>query len=129
MPTTVLATGTFREWLGQQTEQIQDQVDAVVKALEVKGVLLGFPLSSEIKGSAKVRELRPAAGASAARAFYAFDQNRAAVLLCGGLKTDPKMYESAIATAERELAGHKAAVDAAKKAAEDAAKKTKRRKK
>lgn len=129
MPTVVLATRIFREWLGQQTEQIQDQVDAVVKALEVKGVLLGFPLSSEIKGSAKVRELRPAAGASAARAFYAFDQNRAAVLLCGGLKTDPKMYESAIATAERELAGHKVAVDAAKKVGESAAKKIKKRKK
>ncbi len=126
MPTTVLATGTFREWLGQQTEQVQDQVDAIVKALEVKGVLLGFPLSSELKGTSKLRELRPAAGASAARVLYAFDQNRAAVLLCGALKTDAKMYESAIATAERELAGHKAAVDAARKAAEDAAKKRKK---
>ena len=66
---------------------------------------------------------------SAARACYGFDQNRAAVLLCGGLKTDPKMYESAIATAERELAGHKAAIDAAKMASADAAKKAKRQKK
>lgn len=129
MATTVLATGVFREWLGQQTEQIQDQVDAVVKALELKGVLLGFPLSSELKGSAKLRELRPAAGASAARVLYAFDQNRAAVLLCGALKTDPKMYEGAVATAERELAGHKAAVEAAKKAEEDGAKGSRRRKK
>lgn len=114
MATTVLVTETFLTWLAAQTEQVQDQIDVVIRLLELKGVLLGAPFSSQIQGSDKLRELRPAAGASPARVFYAFDQDRAAVVLCGGMKTDPKLYVRAIATAEREFARHGATVEAAR---------------
>lgn len=129
MATTVLVTETFVVWLREQTSQVQDQVDVVMKVLEAKGVLLGAPFSSQIKGSDKLRELRPAGGVSPARAFYAFDPNRAAVVLCGGLKTDPNMYQTAIATAESEFAKHKAALGVAETTAGEIGRKTRKRKK
>ncbi len=51
MATTVLVTETFLSWLEAQTDQVQDQIDVVIRMLEMRGVLLGAPFSSQIQGS------------------------------------------------------------------------------
>jgi hypothetical protein len=59
-----------------------------------------------------LRELRPASGSSPARAFYAFDPDRRAVVLCGGSKNDSgDMYESAKRAAATEWRAHLEAID------------------
>ena len=116
----VLATATFQRWLAAQNEQIRDQVAQVVGVLAVKGLELGFPYSSQIEG--KIRELRPAGGASPARVFYAFDVLRSAVLLCGGVKTGHDLYEDGLRQAKAELAAHEAAIQAREERASKAAK-------
>ena len=130
MATVVLTTRTFEAWFAEQTEQTQNQIAVVIGLLAEKGVMLGAPYSSAIKGSKiALRELRPASGTSPARVFYAFDPERSAVVLCGASKTDAgDMYLAATRKAEREFAGHVAALKA-KQAATAAAKKPKKKSK
>lgn len=100
--TTILTTTIFRDWLEEQPPQIQKQVTAVVELLHQYGVAL--------------RELRPSAGNSPARVFYAFDPERMAVVLCGGSKHDSgDLYETAKAVALAEWTKHLAALAARKK--------------
>ena len=74
-----------------------------VERLEQMGVGLPFPHSSSIAGCRyAVRELRPKAGASPLRVFYAFDPRRDAVLLLGGNKSgDNRFYEVYIRKVEQ----------------------------
>jgi len=74
----------------------------VVGLLENRGVTLGYPHSSAIKGTkAAIRELR-ATGKQPLRIFYAFDPRRAAVLIIGGDKTgDDRFYDTMIRLAEK----------------------------
>lgn len=72
---------------------MQDDVDAYVGVLQEKGVTLGSPHSSAIKGSKiALRELRVQSGGKPLRVFYAFDPKRQAVLLIGGDKTGRKRF-------------------------------------
>ncbi|WP_370655438.1 type II toxin-antitoxin system RelE/ParE family toxin [Candidatus Binatus sp.] len=68
-----------------------------------KGVALGYPYSSQIKGSAiAMRELRVQSGGRPLRVLYAFDPKRAAVLLLGGDKSgDDRFYEKYVPIAEQ----------------------------
>jgi hypothetical protein len=106
--TTVLVTQTFEAWMAGQTEQVRTQLAVSIGLLGVMGLQLRHPHSSSIKGASfALRELRPAAGRSAALAFYAFDPERAAVVLCGGSKNDSgDMYDAAIRIAEAEWSAH-----------------------
>jgi hypothetical protein len=99
----VVATDEFTTWYNGLD---QDQTDCVFRAvtqLEVAGVALGFPLSSDIKGSKHaIRELRIKCQGRQLRVFYAFDPRRQAALLIGGDKTgDDRFYERMIPIAER----------------------------
>jgi hypothetical protein len=69
-----------------------------VSLLQLKGVTLGWPYSSQIKGSKiALRELRVQAAGHPLRVFYIFDPARSAVLLIGGDKTgDDRFYEKMI---------------------------------
>ncbi len=70
-------------------------MDAVVEKLVVAGIEATVPaIASAIKGTKHaLRELRPKAGRSPLRIFYAFDPNRDALLLIGGDKSnDSKLY-------------------------------------
>ena len=80
-----------------------DAVYRVVGLLEQRGVTLGFPYCSDIRGSRyPLRELRVQSGGRPLRVLYAFDPKRQAVLLLGGDKTGQKrFYEEKIAEAER----------------------------
>jgi len=98
----VVFTDEFGAWFGGLAEGDQDAVAAKVEILADKGLALGTPNSSAIKGSAiALRELRVQSGGKPLRVFYAFDPARQAVLLIGGDKTGQKrFYEEMIRQSE-----------------------------
>jgi hypothetical protein len=98
----VEGTEEFEAWFLALAEKEAESVARVVGLLEEKGVALGFPYSSDIKGSQALRELRVQSGGHAIRVFYVFDPLRRAVLLLGGDKTgDDRFYETFVPRAER----------------------------
>lgn len=99
----VFGCDEFADWYGSLEEADQAAVEHIVGLLEQRGVRLGFPHSSEIKGAPfALRELRKQSGGRPLRIFYAFDPARNAVLLIGGDKTgDDRFYEHMVPTAER----------------------------
>lgn len=97
-------TDKFEEWWNELNENEQATVDAYVKMLEEFGVGLGYPYSSDVKGSkySQMRELRPQHQGRPYRILYAFDPRRTAVLLIGGDKTgDRRWYEEYVPIADR----------------------------
>lgn len=99
----VLATDEFRDWYLALPDADADAVTVSVERLELLGVVLPFPHSSEIRGSSfALRELRVAAGHSPLRVFYAFDRLRNAVLLLGASKAQTKdFYQQNVPRAEK----------------------------
>lgn len=89
MTTKIEPATEFLEWFDTLTEAEQDAVDRYINLLRERGVSLPFPYSSAISGAsfAPLRELRPSAGRSEMRVFYAFDPLQQAVLLVGGCKS------------------------------------------
>jgi hypothetical protein len=104
----VRQTREFSEWLAALNPGDQKAVQRVVTLLELKGVTLGEPYSSALRGSTyPLRELRPRRGASPLRVLYAFDPRREAWILLGGNKaTEASFYRHAIARAEALWAMH-----------------------
>jgi len=92
----------FEGWYLTLNDQDAEAVTRVVDLLEARGVALGYPYSSEIKGSAiAMRELRVQSGGRPLRILYAFDPRRNAYLILGGDKTgDDRFYERMIPIAE-----------------------------
>ena len=100
-------TDEFENWWNSLSDDEQDDVAANVELLSAKGVGLGFPKSSDVKGSkyGNLRELRVKSGGKQIRVFYAFDPRRVAILLIGGTKGD-RFYESMIPIADRLYEDH-----------------------
>lgn len=98
----VVGTDEFEGWFHGLEEADKRTVVHVVDMLEDAGLSLGYPHSSQIKGSQyPFRELRPKRGRSPLRVFYIFDPARQAVLLVGGSKAgDNTFYESMITVSE-----------------------------
>jgi len=107
--TEVIATDEFVDWYDSLPEGQQEDTRFVVALLEERGIRLGFPYSSEIKGTAlAMRELRIQSSGYPLRAFYIFDPKRQAVLLVGGDKTgDKRFYERMVPLAEKIWAQYK----------------------
>lgn len=104
MPFEVEYTDEFEEWWNTLSEDGQATVDAYVRMLEEFGVALGFPYSSDIKGSeySQMRELRAQHKGQPYRILYAFDPRRMAILLIGGDKTgNSRWYEQFVPLADR----------------------------
>ena len=101
--TEVVATDEFATWYQNLSEEHQASVARIVDLLEVRGVSLPFPYSSQIKGSSRaLRELRVKAQGAEIRIAYAFDPKRQAVLLIAGDKVgNDRFYEWLIPTAEK----------------------------
>ncbi len=102
-------TDEFEEWWNTLNEGEQSTVDAYVKMLEEFGVGLGYPYSSDIKGSkqSQMRELRPQHQGKPYRVLYAFDPRRMAILLIGGDKTgNNRWYEEYVPIADRLYEDH-----------------------
>lgn len=98
----VEGTKEFEVWFLALTESEAEAIARVVGLLEEKGVALGLPYSSDIKGSQVLRELRVQSGGHPLRVFYAFDPLRRAVLLLGGDKTgDDRFYGTFVPHAEQ----------------------------
>ena len=101
----VEGTDEFAAWFGALTEAEQDSVAMVVDLLETRGVRLGHPYSSQVKGARKhkhMRELRIQHGGHPLRVLYAFDPRRVAILLIGGDKKgdEKRFYEVIVPKAE-----------------------------
>jgi hypothetical protein len=100
----VLIMTEFEAWWNGLSAEAQEDVAFVVGLLESKGVGLGFPHSSAIRGSrVRLRELRARSGGQALRVLYAFDPWRSAVLLIGGSKAgrEERFYAEMVPKAER----------------------------
>jgi hypothetical protein len=78
----------FKEWWTSLTEDEQEPVALAVGKLEALGLALGYPHSSQVKGSkhGHMRELRIQIYGRPFRVFYAFNPERNAILLIGGDK-------------------------------------------
>lgn len=98
----VIYTDEFGEWFMALSDDDAEAVARKVELLDQMGVTLQFPHSSGIEGTDEpLRELRISSAGEPIRVFYAFDPNRDAVLLVGGIKTgDDRFYERMIPTAE-----------------------------
>lgn len=98
----VVVTEEFESWARSLSREDRKAVARAVGVLEAKGVSLGYPLSSAIRGSSfRFRELRVQSGGKPIRVFYAFDPKRQAVLLLGADKTGKKrFYREKIRAAE-----------------------------
>jgi hypothetical protein len=98
----VVYTDEFGEWFDGLSDEDAERVAFTVDILADRGVALGHPHSSAIRGARyPIRELRVQAKGHALRAFYAFDPKRQAVLLIGGDKTgDDRFYEVFVPKAE-----------------------------
>lgn len=86
----------FGDWWDRLSEEEQEALAASVHLLEERGPALGFPHSSGVKGSkhSHMRELRTQRGGRPLHTLYAFDPQRAAILLIGGNKTgDDRLYD------------------------------------
>jgi len=120
-------TDEFEAWWGKLTENEQESITAYVHLLEAKGIALGSPHSSDIRGSkhGHMRELRIQHGGDPYRVFYAFDPRRSAMLLIGGCKVgNDRFYEEYVPQADRIYDAH---LEALGKEAEEAAKQKPRR--
>ena len=96
-------TDEFGAWWDELTEDEQDAIDRSVGLLEERGPTLGFPHTSDVKGSrhGRMRELRVQEGGKPIRIFYAWDPRRVCLLLIGGDKTgDKQFYDRLVSAAD-----------------------------
>ncbi|VVO46021.1 MULTISPECIES: type II toxin-antitoxin system RelE/ParE family toxin [Pseudomonas] len=97
-------TDEFGGWWVGLDEKEQASISASVDLLELFGPGLGFPQSSDIKGSrhGNLRELRVQHAGRPYRVLYAFDPRRCALLLIGGDKTgQDRWYHENVPFAEK----------------------------
>jgi hypothetical protein len=69
-------TDEFGAWWDELADDEQDAIDQSVGLLEERGPTLGFPHTSDVKGSrhGRMRELRVQRGGKPIRMFYAWDR-------------------------------------------------------
>ena len=97
-------TVSFKAWFVVQSEDVRVAILAHLMALAVEGPQLGRPDCDTLKGSrlSNLKELRVQVGGDPYRVLFAFDSERAAVLLVGGNKGgDKRWYTVNIPIAER----------------------------
>lgn len=103
----VILTDCFKSWLQQQDDDCADSVLAALINLQTYGPLLSRPYADTVKGSQfnNMKELRIQHQGKPIRAFFAFDPQRQAIVLCAGDKSnDKKFYPRMIALADNEYA-------------------------
>lgn len=83
---TVLTTSEYQAWFRGLPDKEKVRLTRAQERLAVDGPQLGRPYADTLKGSRhpNLKELRTP---GTIRGFYAFDEQRRAVLLCGGDKT------------------------------------------
>ncbi len=80
------ATDEYADWFFTCDEDTQEKIIATINLLEEVGPALSRPFADTLNGSRfpSMKELRPT---RTVRVFFAFDPERAAILLIGGDKT------------------------------------------
>ncbi len=116
----VATTDVFDKWFAGLDPDGQAEIIAKVKLLEVLGPQLGRPHADTLKGSkhANLKELRADTAAKVMRIAFAFDPNRAAILLVAGDKSgvnQARFYRQLIARADELYDAHLAQLKAKKK--------------
>lgn len=84
----IKTTKRFDRWFTLLDDSNRACVLAALMVLREKGPGLGRPYADTIKGSAYInmKELRIQSRGGPIRAFFAFDPNRTAIVLCAGNK-------------------------------------------
>jgi hypothetical protein len=93
----------FKIWYEDLSEPEQNSIERVVLMLMEAGPALGYPQSTNIRGSkfSHMRELRIQHEGRPYRVLYAFDPIRVALLLLGGDKTgNDRWYEKMVPKAD-----------------------------
>jgi hypothetical protein len=99
----------FRDWLYDQSEDVQDSILAGLGLLKQEGPLLGRPYVDTLQGSQypNLKELRVQHAGEPWRILFAFDPIRQAIVLVGGNKTgDKRWYKKNIPIAEQRFTEH-----------------------
>ncbi|MGR5943349.1 type II toxin-antitoxin system RelE/ParE family toxin [Enterobacter sp. C4G1] len=113
----VLLGRVFEQWLDEQDEGLQEKIFADLLNLQNYGPHLPRPYVDTVKGSQykNMKELRIQYAGRPVRAFFAFDPERQAIVLCAGDKSNKKyFYERLIRIADEEFSTHLAALEATK---------------
>jgi hypothetical protein len=103
MPWEVEYTDEFEVWWLECHGDEQESIAASIGLLEERGPTLGYPHSSDVRGSrhGRMRELRVQHRGRPIRIFFAWDPRRVCLLLIGGDKTgDARFYERMVAVAD-----------------------------
>ncbi|MDP9172694.1 MAG: type II toxin-antitoxin system RelE/ParE family toxin [Planctomycetota bacterium] len=101
----VATTDEFENWFAIVGEDAQSEIIAKVNLLKVLGPQLGRPHADTLNGSkhSNLKELRADTEDKVMRIAFAFDPERAAILLLGGDKTgvnQRRFYKQLIARAD-----------------------------
>ena len=105
----VLTTPEYRTWFWSLPDREKVRLERAHERLAAEGPHLRRPYADTVKGSRhpNLKELRTP---GAVRAFYAFDTQRRAVLLCGGSKaqatSSAAWYKKMVRRADRILDQH-----------------------
>jgi hypothetical protein len=90
----ILCSDEFVAWYRSLREPQQEDVTKCIEKLETEGIDLGAPHSSAVRDyRGGIRELRCNIEGYALRIFYAFDAQRRAYLIHGGIKTNDRFYD------------------------------------
>jgi len=116
----VATTAAFDEWFADLEEDGQSELIAKVELLKLLGPRLGRPHADTLNGSkhANMKELRADTADKVLRVAFAFDPNRAAILLVAGDKSgvsQKRFYQQLIARADKLFDTHLATLKAKKK--------------
>ena len=112
----VITRTLFDVWYEKQTDDVQEEIAAYLLILEEIGPQLGRPHADQVKASEykNMKELRVQVGGHPFRAFFAFDPERKAIVLCAGDKKgeDEKLfYKRMIKIADAEFTSHLASLE------------------
>jgi hypothetical protein len=117
----VATTASFDAWFAHLGEEAKAEIIAKVELLKLLGPQLPRPHADTLKGSrhSNMKELRAGTSDSVLRIAFAFDPDRAAILLGGGDKSgvsEKLFYKQLIARADELFDQHLAITKARKKA-------------
>jgi hypothetical protein len=103
---TINSTRVFNDWYAGLDDEAKEEVIAKVEMLRDRGPALPRPDADTLNGSrhANMKELRGRTSGSEIRIAFAFDPERAAILLCAGDKSGKgqrQFYKALIARADR----------------------------